>query len=316
MALASAIARRLPVELFWPFRYGAVALRRGSLPRSACVALLRQAAAARRVAAELPEVRPLDWPSLSFDAVDSMVMDTLFWFGVQGYEGSLTQIWRALCARAGSVLEVGANVGLYAVIGGSACRGDYTVLEPVPEVAATLRRNLGRNGLAGRVAVREAAAVAEPAGGFIELAVPDEDGRAAPVGAFLSVGAEVSGREVERRIRVEAVPFAELAAGRDLIKIDAEGIEYELLTAARPVLRPMRPTLVVEVLPGSVKLAELIRSLAREDGYRIHIVPAFGDQTVVTVGPEAFDARLPDRHRSKDVVLSQGPLPVAAAGRA
>ena len=100
------------------------------------------------------------------------------------------------------------------------------------------------------------------------------------------------------------LPIARLAEGRDLIKIDAEGIEAELLRAIRPHLIAARPDLLIEVLPEASRLAALLSDLAREAGYLIHILPEYGSDTIVQAAPEAFDAALPGRHRSKDVLLS------------
>ena len=55
------LARRVPLAWFAPLRRGAVGFRRGSLPRGACIALLKAAAAAHRgglQARGLAEIRP------------------------------------------------------------------------------------------------------------------------------------------------------------------------------------------------------------------------------------------------------------------
>src|SRR6478672_3281286 len=112
---------RLVRDSLFPLRWGVIALPRGSFLRSACVPAVKWASARREFLAGLPEVRPLDRPDISFEATDSMVLDDVYWFGVQGYEGVLADIWIRLCADARSVLEIGANIGFYSVIGGKAC---------------------------------------------------------------------------------------------------------------------------------------------------------------------------------------------------
>jgi hypothetical protein len=93
-----------------------------------------------------------------------------------------------------------------------------------------------------------------------------------------------------------------------LIKIDAEGIEAELLTAAEPVIAAARPTLVVEVLPEAARLANKIAALSKLHGYGIHVIPAYGSDHIIRVDPQNFMADTPAAHRSKDVVLSVDPL--------
>jgi FkbM family methyltransferase len=255
----------------------------------------------------LTEIRPLDAPQLSFEAVDSMVMDAVYWFGVRGYEGQVTALWTRLCGRAQAVLEVGGNVGLFTTLGGLACPGRYTVVEPVPGIADVLRSNLARNGVTC-VNVLTAAAVPGDLAREVSLNIPDEH-RDAPVGAHLLEGVEVSGRSSHQVLRVRGEPFNQLIQGCDLVKIDAEGIEAELLGNARDTLVAQRPTLMVEVLPEAIRLGQVIADLARDAGYTIHVVPEYGDERIVVIPVGEFTSAVPQRHRSKDVVLATGPLP-------
>lgn len=295
-----------------PFRFGVVRGHRGNLLRSACVVVLKPFERRRNSLRGLDNIVPLDRPEISFEASDSMVMRTVYWFGVQGYEGTLPDVWANLCAQSKSVLEVGGNVGLYAVIGARVARGIYTVVEPVPEVAGVLRANLARNGLQS-VEVLQAAVIPGSERSSVELNIPDE-GSANPVGAHLVAGSEVRGRSSQRVVKVDGLPFRKLLQGRDLVKIDAEGLEYALLAEAQEELRQHRPILIVEVLPESVQLAALLSKIAREIGYLIHVVPAYGLEAIVTIAHEEFDANVPRRHRSKDVILSM--QPIAAAHKA
>jgi FkbM family methyltransferase len=309
LSFTHSLVRALPLALFRPFRMGAVALRRGSLPRKLCVAVLQVAARAQR--GRLPslvgEVVPLDAPDLRFKSVDSMVLDAVYWFGVQGYEGRVADVWVALAGRARSVLEVGGNVGLFSVLGGRARRGRYSVVEPVPSIAAVLRENLARNGCGG-VEVIEAAAVPGAAETEVILNIPDE-GRGAPVGSFVTGATEMGDRQPGRRLAVRGVPFRALIAGRDLVKIDAEGLEADLLASARDIILAERPTLMIEVLPSAPRLAALLAELAEAAGYTIHVLPEWGSDSIVTVPAAGFTADMPGRHNSKDVVLTVAPLP-------
>jgi FkbM family methyltransferase len=255
----------------------------------------------------IAEIRPLDAPDLSFEAIDSMVMEQVYWFGVQGYEGRVADIWASLCQRAGSVLEIGGNVGLFTVVGGRAAEGrQYTVVEPVPEVAAVLRRNLQRNGLTA-VEILEAAAIPDPAPRAVSLNIPSEN-RDMPVGAHLLDGVEIAARSSLRVISTNGIPFRSLMEGRDLVKIDAEGAEFSLLHAARDIILHLRPTLLIEVLPEAERLGQLLADLANQANYSIYILPEFGSEQIVKVSPAQFSAHLPQRYNSKDVVLTTSSL--------
>ncbi|HET7883638.1 MAG TPA: FkbM family methyltransferase [Acetobacteraceae bacterium] len=235
-------------------------------------------------------------------------MDAIYWFGVQGYEGKVADVWVALCRKAHAILEIGGNVGLFTVLGARDSSAPYTVAEPVAAISAVLRSNLARNGLA-HVEVLEVAVIPDSAPAEVALNVPDEK-RDAPVGAHLIEGVEVYNRSSERKIMVSGRPFRDLIAGRDLVKIDAEGIEAKLLDSARDIILRERPTLLIEVLPSATSLAALIRDLARTAGYTIFIVPEWGSDTIASVAAGDFTSELPARFRSKDIVLSMAPLPV------
>jgi FkbM family methyltransferase len=303
------LIRAMPLAAFHPLRRAAVRLRRGSFARSACVLALKPVAAAfqHRLAQRLAEIRPLDAPNLSFEPTDSMVMEAVYWFGVQGYEGRVADVWSNLCRSARSVLEIGGNVGLFTVIGAQATHGTYTVVEPVPEVAAVLRKNLARNRIfAPRVVVVEAAVIPGDSEKIVSLNVPQER-RDAPVGAHLVDDVEVLRRSTAKTLRVTGKPVRTLVAGRDLIKIDAEGIEAELLAACRDLILAEKPSLLVEVLPEAHRLGELLDSLARDAGYVISIIPEYGSDQIVTVAAQQFSVELPQRYNSKDVLLSTAP---------
>ena len=302
------LSRALPLPFYAPLRRGAQYFHRGSFQRNACIAVLKVADRAHRhhLARRLSEIRPLDAPELSFQATDSMVMDAVYWFGVRGYEGQVAALWVRLCRTAHAVLEIGGNVGLFTTLGGRATSGRYTVVEPVPEVADILRSNLARNGVSG-VQVLVAAAVPGDVVREVSLNIPDEQ-RTAPVGAHLVDGVEVSGRGSHRVLQVRGEPFNRLIDGCDLVKIDAEGIEAELLRGARDALVRHKPTLLVEVLPEATQLGQIIAELARDAGYTIFVIPEYGDEQIVAVAPDVFSSAVPQRHRSKDVVLSVRPL--------
>ena len=288
--------------LLFPMRWAVATLPRRSLLRSASVPFLKMVSQKPRLLSSLREIRPIDRRDISFDVVDSWVLNDVYWFGVQGYEGILAEIWTGLCRNAKSVLEIGGNVGLYTVIGGGAARGSYAVVEPIPEVAAMLRSNLRRNGT-DRVQVLEGAAIPEAAERRVKLTVPNE-GSTAPTGAYLASSSEVTSRDASREIDIHGFPIAELVEGRDLIKIDAEGVEHALLAASMPTLIASRPTIIVEVLPDSTRLATIISELALNADYVINIIPSYGSDTVVPVEPKDFTARLPERFHSKDVMLT------------
>jgi FkbM family methyltransferase len=289
--------------VLYPLRYAAAKLSRRNPLRKISVELLKIGCGERpRLPRGLTEVRPIDVPSLSFLPSDSMVMEAAYWFGARGYEGVMSDLWQSLCTNAGSVLEIGANVGLFTVIGGSRRPSRYTAVEPVPEIAEILRANLRRNGL-DFVQVLEGAVITAPDERMVQISIPDE-GHGAPVGAHLVEEVEIGNRSTLREIAVKGFPIAPLIEGQELIKIDAEGIEAQLLTAAADTIIRNTPTLVIEVLPEADRLGHLLSQFALKAGYTIHVIPSFGSDTIIQVPAADFHSTTPRRYNSKDVVLS------------
>jgi FkbM family methyltransferase len=254
--------------------------------------------------------RLVDNPDLQFVAIDSQVLEQLYWCGEQGWEPELLPWWRAFCRRSRSVLELGTNIGYFAVQGGRAAPDvRYVAVEPHPVSAEICRAHLALNHVTS-VEVIEAAAVADPAVSSVPLLVP-ADQAATPTVAFLSSDTELPAdmaRDVATVIDVPAIDVRRLLDGVDLIKMDVEGQEHVLLAAIREHLRERRPTLFVEVLAGTVQLRALLAELCATDGYRCHALSRQG--LVELDGEQLATARLMDEYGCQDVILCAADLPL------
>jgi FkbM family methyltransferase len=291
--VAAGVVRRLPVPLADRLRARArdpllQVLRRGGIPAGVATFTLG------------------DNRELRFVNAESLVLHQLYWFGEQGWEPQLLPWWRACCRRASAILELGANVGYFTVQGARAGPGArYVAVEPYPASARVCRANLTLN----RVTSVELLAAAAVAGGqaTVELRVP-ADQLAAPTVAFVGAGSELPepmGRHVTRTVAVPAVDVRALLDGVDLLKLDVEGQEHALLAASREHLAAHRPTVFVEVLPGTARLRRLLAELCRDDGFRCY-VPRAGSLHRLEV-PEILGAPLLDRYGCQDVILSAEP---------
>jgi FkbM family methyltransferase len=254
--------------------------------------------------------RLMDDPALEFVAMDSQVLEQLYWSGEQGWEPELLPWWRAFCRRSRSVLELGTNVGYFAVQGGRAAPGArYVAVEPHPASAAACRRHLALNGVTN-VELIEAAAVADASVSSVPLLVP-ADQATTPTVAFLSTDTELPAdmsRDVVAVLDVPAIDVRRLLDGVDLIKMDVEGQEHVLLTAMRAHLRERRPTLFVEVLAGTVQLRAVLADLCATDGYRCY---ALSRQGLVELDSDQLaTVRLMDEYGCQDVLLCATELPL------
>ena len=131
----------------------------------------------------------------------------------------------------GSWIDLGANIGttvIPAALAGARCHA----VEPEPGNVALLRRNIARNGVAGRVSVHEAAAWHEAAELAFEIA-PSNLGdhrvrTAAPDGG--SAYGEADRTTIAVRARpVDTLIEAGGLAGPVLVKVDVQGAETQAL---------------------------------------------------------------------------------------
>src|SRR5688500_12151286 len=153
--------------------------------------------------------RLVDNPDLEFVAIDSQVLEQLYWCGEQGWEPELLPWWRAFCRNSGSVLELGTNVGYFAVQGGRAAPGArYVAVEPHPVSAEACRTHLALNGVTS-VELIEAAAVGDPAVSSVPLLVP-ADQAATPTVAFLSSDTELPADMTRNATAVLEVPTVDV----------------------------------------------------------------------------------------------------------
>jgi FkbM family methyltransferase len=306
--LARAVIRSLPLAVAAGLRRGLMALPGSPLRGRFRRALLR-ALAIGGIPRRVTTFSLLDDPDLVFLNVDSQVLAQLYWWGSRGWEPELLPWWRAYCRRSRSVLELGANVGYFAVQGGRAAPGTrHVAVEPHPYSAEICRAHLALNAVTS-VEVVEAAAVPTPALSSVALSVP-ADQQATPTIAFLSPDTELPSElahDVGAVLDVAAIDLASLLEDVDLIKLDVEGQEHVLLAAALGFLRAEHPTLFVEVLPGTPRLRTLLAELCLSNGYRCFAATSSG---LVELSPERLaTVRLMDEFGCQDVILTAGDLP-------
>lgn len=161
---------------------------------------------------------------------------------VAGYfEERELDLFEAMVGEAKVFFDVGANIGLYSVIG--CAKSDQLVayaFEPVLENQRLLERNVAAHGLDGRIFLQP-------------VAVSDKQGKA-NVHMYqsgthsLEFHADRPTREVET---VTLDGFAEqLGRGPDILKIDVEGHERAVLEGAWSMLTEYKPTLFIEFIPS------------------------------------------------------------------
>ena len=161
----------------------------------------------------------------------------------------------ALAREGGLAVDVGAHVGTFTVplarrVGAG---GQVIAVEPTPRTAGVLRRTLALNALQERVILHECAAGA--ARGRVRLNLA----RVGSHNSLLPLDGEQEGEaEVEMQALDDLVPAGRPSA---VIKIDAEGLELDILRGAGRVLRESPGAGVIAEF-GPVHLARVGVSVA------------------------------------------------------
>src|SRR6516225_179605 len=125
-----------------------------------------------------------------------------------------------------NVVDVGANVGAFAVYAAQRTRGRVLAIEPHPDNAESLRRNLRANGAAG--AEVEECAVADAAG-----VLPLFLGRSGTTHQLFGADhAQATGESLPVRVATLPQLLAKHGIERvDFLKLDCEGAEGRILPA-------------------------------------------------------------------------------------
>ena len=186
------------------------------------------------------------------------------------FQNEILPYWEIWCERSydalpqfrptrdGVVVDVGGNVGFYAVRQAQLARaGRVIVFEPSPAVFRRLRRNLEQNGLAHALAVN--------------AAVSGCSGRVYFVESPMSINCRVVPVKSDRAIEVQSVTLDDAMTAHgieriDLLKIDTEGHERDVLWGAQATLG--RVARIVIELHGDIREeGRVIDSMLRPAGF-------------------------------------------------
>ncbi|NLE11963.1 MAG: FkbM family methyltransferase [Actinobacteria bacterium] len=133
----------------------------------------------------------------------------------------------------GLVVDVGAHIGNHSVFLAGVCGLTVVALEPSPESFATLQRNIELNGLQGRVTAINRALADKP----YRISVGESDPE--------NTGATTWERAANGECRTATFDSMELEDVR-AVKIDVEGMEFQVLRGAGQTLLRDRPLIYLE----------------------------------------------------------------------
>ncbi len=195
--------------------------------------------------------------------------------GAAAFDCELLQFARRFTAPGQVVLDVGANVGEFAV---AAChfvgsQGAVLAIEPDPFLCALLHRTIAEPGNAGLPLEALCVAVAEN-DGLAPFHIASR-GRAsnALAGHGLSTMGNIRGRFIAPVLTIDTLAERWRAPG--FIKIDVEGAELRVLEGARRTLLHHRPLVLVEVST----MQDGVRELFTRSNYKM-FAPTVGGELI------------------------------------
>ena len=182
------------------------------------------------------------------------IENDLFWRGLYGYEGASMRAWLALAKHARTIVDVGANTGLFSLA--ARCVNPEAIIhsfEPIPEFYSTLERNNDSN--QARLIIHQSALSNEP--GILPMFMPQEFAGNVYSSSLSKEHYLKHQQSVPRIFEVAVEVFDELAdrsaiENIDLIKVDAEGLDFKVLMGMEKSLMRDTPNVLIEISSNEI----------------------------------------------------------------
>jgi FkbM family methyltransferase len=184
-----------------------------------------------------------------------------------------TKILTQLLSDGDTFLDVGANHGSFAIVASKlvGVNGFVLAVEPQPRLAKAVEKSLTANAV-GKFQIHNLAV--GNTDGEIELLVP--------IGTSGSAGIFPEHSAIDRHqvIKVPLRRFDDLVdwqkfTGKVVLKLDVEGSECAFLLGASQMIRALKPKLIIEVHPNSLKAAgatgDELKQLLQSLGYTHYV---------------------------------------------
>lgn len=192
-----------------------------------------------------------------------VIENEFFWRGIEGWEKISSELWIRLCRRSNTIIDVGANTGVYALLARTV-KPEATIIavEPVERVFRKMAENIALNG-GGIIALNAAATDQEGPTTLYDLAGTEHV-------LSVSLNADFNPHGSKVAVQVAGMTIAGIAERHalsrlDLLKIDVEGHEPQVLKGFADLLRRDRPSILLEVFNETV--AAGVRPMVEGLGY-------------------------------------------------
>lgn len=205
-----------------------------------------------------------------YSQADDVMVSGLCFQGLESYEQESIDLFRGLASRASSILDVGANTGIYSLV--AAIENPLSkvyAFEPVPRIFNRLEQNRDINNAAN---VQLNQSVIADFNGSTTLYIPTEK---IPTSSSTAAGhrravetIEVNATSLDSFIELEGISKV------DLMKIDTESTEPLVLDGALKMIERDRPTIVCEVLRP--RTGKALRKILDNFGYQYYWITPNG----------------------------------------
>jgi FkbM family methyltransferase len=180
------------------------------------------------------------------------------------------QVLSHLLSTGDTFMDIGANHGSFSIAASKlvGTKGRIISVEPQPHLAKIVEKSLAINAL-GDFQVH-AIAVGN-LDGEIELLIPRGTSGSAGIFAEHSATEQFKGIMVPLKRIDDFIEWQSLT-GKVLIKLDIEGSESAFLMGAAKMIKQLKPTLIMEIHPGTLKASNItgedLKQLLQELGYK------------------------------------------------
>jgi len=226
----------------------------------------------------------------------------IYYFGL--WEPNVEAFIRARLRSGDTFVDVGANIGYFALLGAKLVRpqGRVVAIEASTLAIEQLKANVTRNHLDARVRCVHAAV--SDSEGITTL----YEGEAGNIGSASIVRAGGKLSEMVRSATLEKLLLPSELASVRLIKIDVEGAESLVFEGMRPLLSKLRPDaeIVMEITPELSGADGIIGVLAREGWNAYALKPQDSIENYFLPARPAFAARIVEPIATRtDVMFSR-----------
>ena len=204
---------------------------------------------------------------LHLTLTNGWIEQDLFWKGIEGYDRISLAIWIAAAKRARTIVDVGANTGLYALLAKTVNpSANVFGFEPEPNFNRIFAANCTLNHFDIHIA---ASALSNFTGSATFYISPEQGGNVYS-SSLLKSHYYAHQSVTPQELPVAVTTFDKFAAESnvtevDLVKIDAEGSDFEVLLGMQDALDKCHPDILIEI--QSDEIGERIMSVLTPEHY-------------------------------------------------